>query len=44
MKPGAFVRAFGRDIVAGRTLYPYPAHPAHGGKGDVNDPANWHKR
>ncbi|MYA31770.1 MAG: tannase/feruloyl esterase family alpha/beta hydrolase [Gammaproteobacteria bacterium] len=32
------------DIVSGRRLYPYPAHSAYGGKGDVNDPANWHKR
>ena len=33
-----------QDIVSGRRLYPYPAHSAYGGKGDVNDPANWHKR
>lgn len=32
------------DIVSGRRLYPYPAHSAYGGKGDVNDPANWQKR
>lgn len=32
------------DMVSGRRLYPYPAHSAYGGKGDVNDPANWQKR
>lgn len=32
------------DIVTVRRLYPYPAHSAYGGKGDVNDPANWIKR
>ena len=32
------------DVVSGRRLYPYPAHSVYGGKGDVNDPANWIKR